>query len=64
MLPGDEVDGDVPLEDVDVGVALHLLDQGALHGVAGGVGRVDDAPVAVAALAVQVQLLGAAGRRG
>ena len=53
---GDEVDGDVPLEDVDVGMPLHLLHEGALHGVAGGVGGVHDAPVAVAALAVQVQL--------
>ena len=50
----------MPLEDLDVGVALDLLDEGALHGVARGVGRVDDAAVAVAALPVQVQFLGPA----
>ncbi len=64
LAAGDEVDRDVPLEDLDVGVALDLLDQGALHGVARGVGRVDDAPVAVAPLPVQVQLLRAARLAG
>ena len=57
LAAGDEVDGDVPLEDLDVRVPLHLLDEGALHGVAGRVRSVDDAPVAVPALAVQVQFL-------
>ncbi len=60
LAAGDEVDGDVPLEDGDAGVLLHLLHQGALHGVAGGIGGMDDAPVAVPPFAVQVQFLGAA----
>ena len=55
---GDEVDGDMPLQHLDVRVALHPADQGVLHHAASGVGGVHDAPVAVAPLAGEVQVLG------
>ncbi len=62
----DKVDRDVPLEDLDVGVALHLPDERLLHRAAGGVRGMHDAPVAVAALAREVQLLlvGVVAREG
>jgi hypothetical protein len=47
LAPGDEVDGAVPLEDVDLRMALHAPDEGVLHRPPGGVGRVGDPPVAV-----------------
>jgi hypothetical protein len=46
----------VPFEDFDVRVALHALDQRRLHCPPGGVGRVGDAPVAVAPLPGEVEL--------
>jgi hypothetical protein len=52
---GDEVDQHVVLEQRDAGRGAHPLHQRALHGRAGGVGRVHDAALAVAAFARQVQ---------
>ena len=51
---GHEVNDDVPLEHRDVGMAAHLVGQGLLDGRTGRVGDMDDATVAVAALARQV----------
>jgi hypothetical protein len=52
---GDQVHQHVVLEHLDGGRGAHALDQRGLHGRAGGVGRVHDAPVAVATLAREVQ---------
>jgi len=51
------VDADVPIEHVDIRMALHLLHQGFLDRAPGGVGRMDDAPVAMAAFAREVKLV-------
>ena len=45
---GDEIDRVEALHQLDVGVGAHLVDQGELHRLAGGVGRVEDAAMAVA----------------
>ncbi len=42
------------LKQFDIGFGAHPVDQGAVHGFTGGVGTVNDAPVAVAALLGQV----------
>jgi hypothetical protein len=55
---GDQVDRDVPLEHVDVRVGLDLPDERLLHRAARRVRGMDDAPVAMAALAGEVQVVG------
>ena len=52
---GDDFDGEVMLEDVDVGVVAHSLHEPALNLEAGVVGMVEDAELGVAALAVEVK---------
>ncbi len=56
-----QIDQHVPLEHGDARSARHLRQQRLLHRRAGGVGRVDDAPGAVPALAGQVQPAGFLG---
>ena len=51
---GDEIDRVEALHQLDVGVGAHLVDQGELHRLAGGVGRVEDAAMAVAPFPGQV----------
>ncbi len=51
---GDEIDRVEALHQLDVGVSAHLIDQGELHCLAGGIGRVEDAAMAVAPFAGQV----------
>ena len=60
LVGGDQVDQGVVLKQADVGAGLDPLNQGLLHGGAGGVGDMDDASRAVAALAGEVQLPGVA----
>ena len=52
---GDQVHQHVVLEHADVGRGQHFVDQRGLHGSAGGIGRMHDAAVAVAAFAREVQ---------
>ena len=59
VMLSDDLHGEVMLEDLDVGVALHLLYQAELNLGAGVVGVVKDAEFRVATLAVQV--VGAVG---
>ncbi len=54
-LAGDEVDGDVLLEGVDVGVRAHAIEQAGLYRMPGGVGRMHHAALGMAAFARQVQ---------
>ncbi len=54
---GDHIDQRVLLEHRDARRGAHHLDQRFLHGRAGGIGDMRNAPGAVAALACQVQLL-------
>ncbi|MCY1286104.1 hypothetical protein D9M68_372120 [compost metagenome] len=61
---GDQVDGDALFEQLDVRSLPGLLQQGVEDRRAGGVGRVDDAPVAVAAFAGQVVFEAAVLGRG
>ena len=66
LVAGDQVDGDVVFQQGDVGMAPDLFRQRGLHRVAGGVGGVDDAAVAVAAFARQVvagAIVGVPGER-
>ena len=51
---GDKVDRVEALHQLDVGVGAHLIDQGELHRLAGGIGRVEDAAMAVAPFTGQV----------
>ncbi|MCY1299417.1 hypothetical protein D9M70_489450 [compost metagenome] len=51
----DQVDREMVFEDGDVRMLRGLLQQRADHRVSGGIGRVDDAPAAVAAFAGQVE---------
>src|SRR5512141_1897973 len=64
---GDEVDADVPLEHLDVRMALHTPHERVLDGASGGVRGVGDAAVAVAPLAGEMEVLpvlpGLAGER-
>ncbi|MCY1435339.1 hypothetical protein D9M71_514290 [compost metagenome] len=53
---GNQVDGDALLQQPDVRPLLGLLQQGVEDGRAGSVGGMDDAPVAVAALAGEMEL--------
>ncbi|MCY1533852.1 hypothetical protein D9M68_692010 [compost metagenome] len=53
---GDQVDGDPLLQQQDVRPLPGLLQQGIEDGCASGVGGMDDAPVAVAALAGEMEL--------
>jgi len=57
-LAGDEVDGDVLLEGVDIGVGAHPFEQAGLHRMAGGVGGVHHAAPGMAAFACQMQFAG------
>eukprot|EP01022_Parablepharisma_sp_SALTPOND_P004214 TRINITY_DN118_c5_g1_i1.p1 TRINITY_DN118_c5_g1~~TRINITY_DN118_c5_g1_i1.p1 ORF type:complete len:1641 (+),score=478.48 TRINITY_DN118_c5_g1_i1:3715-8637(+) len=50
----DQVDGAVMFQQGDIGVGAHALFQRDLHRMAGGIGGVDDAALAVAALAGEV----------
>ena len=52
--PGDQVNAQVLLKQVDIGVRADEGLQGGFDGAPGGVGHVDDTPVAVAALAGEV----------
>jgi hypothetical protein len=52
--PADEVHGDVPLQDPNVGAGADLTLKGGLHLPARGVGGVDDAAMGMAALAGEV----------
>ncbi|MCY1402671.1 hypothetical protein D9M71_178250 [compost metagenome] len=52
---GDQVDGDTLLQQLDVRALLGLFQQGVEDGGAGGVGGMDDAPVAMAAFTGQVE---------
>ena len=63
LCAGDQVDDDVSLEHRDVRVRAYLLIECLLHGGAGGIGDVDDTPVAVAAFACQVVARAAARKR-
>ena len=51
----DQIHADVVLEDRDVGVGAHALFERELHGVARGVGRVNDAALAMPALAGEMK---------
>ena len=55
MVLGDDFDGEVVFEDVDVGVCAHGLDKAFLNFEARVVGVVEDAEFAVTAFAVEVE---------
>ena len=55
LVGGDQVNGAMVFEQADVGVGAHLFFQRHLHGVPGGIGRVDDAALAVSAFAGQMK---------
>jgi hypothetical protein len=55
---GDEINGDMVLEQVDIGMGPDLLQQGALHLPAGHVLGVDDPVAGMAAFTAEVETLG------
>ena len=55
---GDQVHRDVVFQQLDIGVGLRLLQQGIEDRRAGGVGRVNDAAMAVPALPGEVEVVG------
>ncbi len=55
MVLGDDLDGEMILKDVDIGVGLHGLDETLLNLIAGVVGVVKNPELAVSTLAVEVK---------
>ena len=58
---GDDVDGHPALEQGDVRVLTRLVEQHLMNGLAGGIGRMRNATMAVAAFFDKMKALGAAG---
>lgn len=55
LVIADQVDGDVMVEQGQAGLLHGLVDQRGFNRAAGGIGRVDDTPVAVSAFAGEVK---------